>query len=173
VPVLATFLEKSQSLYVEKVFNSDQNLEDIYATPDSPINKERPVLQVSNISSVAITIQVVQALEKVRNLDNWSDRPSKYSERSLQYAEAHTQLIRRLASDQTPNPKIGVSVPVTVSATTATSQAPTAMQPLPTYFTKEDPLVKDPLKGGPKIYKVGEETISSTQLLEELDINSR
>jgi len=74
-----------------------------------------------------------------------------------------------LASNRTPNPKFGVLVPA--SATTATSQAPAALQPLPAYFTKEDPLAKGPLEGGPKIYEVGEETISSTQLLEELDIN--
>jgi hypothetical protein len=71
-----------------------------------------------------------------------------------------------LASDQTPNPKFGVLVPV--KATTAT---PAALKPLPTYFTKEDPLAENSLEGGPKIYEVGEETISNTQLLEELDIN--
>jgi hypothetical protein len=60
---------------------------------------------------------------------------------------------------------------VPASATTATSQAPAALQPLPAYFTKEDALAEGPLEGGPKIYKVGEETISSTRLLEELDIN--
>jgi len=78
-------------------------------------------------------------------------------------------LIKRLAIDQTPSPKSGVSTPVT--ATTATSQAPAALQPLPAYFTEEDPLAEPPLEGGPKIYKVGEESVSSIQLLEELDIN--
>jgi len=58
-----------------------------------------------------------------------------------------------------------------VTATTATSQAPAALQPLPAYFTEEDPLAEPPLEGGPKIYEVGEESISSTRLLEELDIN--
>ena len=81
------------------------------------------------------------------------------------------QLIRRLASNRTPNPKFRVSVPV--STTTATSQAPATLQPLPAYFTKEDPLAEAPLEGGPKIYKVGEETISRTRLLEELDINPK
>jgi hypothetical protein len=147
-------------LYIEKVFNSNRNLEDIYTTPDSLISKERPALQVSNFSLAAITIQVRQALRKAKNPDNWLDRSSKYSEGSSQCAAAHAQLIRRLASDWTPNPKFGVSVPT--SATTATSQAPAALQPLPTYFTKEDPLAEDPLEGGPKIYEVGEETISST-----------
>jgi len=54
---------------------------------------------------------------------------------------------------------------------TATSQAPAALQPLPAYFTKKDPLAEPPLEGGPKIYEVGEESVSSTRLLEELDIN--
>ncbi len=47
------------------------------------------------------------------------------------------------------------------------------MQPLPAYFTEECPLAEPPLEGGPKIYKVGEESISSTRLLEELDINPK
>jgi len=68
-------------------------------------------------------------------------------------------LIRRLAVDQTPNPKFGVLIPATAS--TAIIQPPTALQQLPAYFTEEDPLAKPSLKGGPKIYEVGEETISS------------
>ena len=68
-------------------------------------------------------------------------------------------LMRRLASDRTPNPRFGVSIPATTD--TATSQAPAALQPLPAYFTEEDPLAEPPLEGGPKIYEVGEESISS------------
>jgi hypothetical protein len=49
VPVLANFPEKSESLYVEKVFNFNQNLEDIYSALDSLINKGKPVLQVSTV----------------------------------------------------------------------------------------------------------------------------
>jgi len=96
VPVLANFPEKSDSLYIEKIFNSNRNLEDIYTAPDSLIKRERPILQVSNFSSATITIQVGQTLGKARNPDNWLDRPSKYSGESLQRAEAHVQLIRRL-----------------------------------------------------------------------------
>ena len=167
--MLANFPENSTSLYVEKVFNSNQNLEDIYAAPDLLISPERLVLQVSNFSSAAIVIQVGQVLGRARNPDNWLDRHDKYSEEALQQAKAHAMLIKRLAIDRTPNPKSGVSTPVT--ATTATSQAPAALQPLPAYFTEEDPLAEPPLEGGPKIYEVGEESVSSIQLLEELDIN--
>jgi hypothetical protein len=169
IPVLANFPETSETLYIKKILNSNWNLEDVYAAPDSLINKDKLLLQVSNFSTAAVTVQVRQVLRMARNPDNWLDRPSRYSEESLQCTTAHAQLIGRLASNRTPNPKIGVSVPV--STTTTTSQAPTALQPLPAYFTKEDPLAEDPLEGGPKIYEVGEETISGTQLLEELDIN--
>ena len=48
VPVLANFKESATCLYVEKVFNSNRKLEDIYAAPDSIITKENPILQVSN-----------------------------------------------------------------------------------------------------------------------------
>ena len=51
VPVIANFPEKSDSLFVEKLFSSNRNLEDVYATPDSLIDKENPILQVSNFRS--------------------------------------------------------------------------------------------------------------------------
>jgi hypothetical protein len=167
VPVIANFPEKSDSLFVEKVFSSNRNLEDVYAAPDSLIDKENPILQVSNFSSTAVTVQVGQVLGKARNPENWLDRPSKYSEDALQRAGAHANLIRKLAAIRTPNPKIGVSVPTS----TATSQAPSALKPLPSYHSEEDPLAEEPLEGGPKIYEVGEETVNSNRLIEELDIN--
>ena len=48
VPVIANFPEKSDSLFVEKVFSSNRNLEDVYAALDSLIDKENLILQVSN-----------------------------------------------------------------------------------------------------------------------------
>jgi hypothetical protein len=72
-----------------------------------------------------------------------------------------------LAAIQTPNPRFGVSVPTS----TATSQAPSALKPLPSYHSEEDPLAKEPLEGGSKIYEVGEESVNSICLVEELDIN--
>src|SRR6202453_3236092 len=126
VPVLANFPDKSTSLYVEKIFNSNRNLEDVYAAPDLLICKEDPMLQVSNLSLMAVTVQVGQVLGKARNPDNWLDRCNKYSEDALQHMETHTQLIRRLTATGTPNPKLGVSV----LSNMATSQAPAALQPL-------------------------------------------
>ena len=80
VPVLANFPDKSTSLYIKKIFNSNRNLEDVYTAPDSLICKEDPALQVSNFSLVAVTVQVGQVLGRARNPDNWLDRCSKYSE---------------------------------------------------------------------------------------------
>ena len=54
---------------------------------------------------------------------------------------------------------------------TTTSQAPEAFKPHPVYYSKEDPLTKEPLEGGPKTYEVSEEIISINHLIEELDIN--
>jgi hypothetical protein len=72
-----------------------------------------------------------------------------------------------LATVWTPNTKIRVLVPTS----TATSQAPSALQLLPFYHSEEDPLAKESLKGGLKVYEIGEETINSSRLVEELDIN--
>ena len=131
------------------------------------IDKENPILQVLNFASTAVTIQIGQVLGKARNPENWLDRPSKYSEDALQRAGAHANLIRKLAAIRTPNPKIGVLVPTS----TVTSQAPSALKLLPSYHSEEDPLTEEPLEGGLKKYEVGEETIDSNHLVEELDIN--
>ena len=165
--VIANFPEKSNFLFVEKILSSNRNLEDVYATPDSLIDKENPILQVSNFSSTAVTVQIGQVLGKARNPENWLDRPSKYLEDALQCTGAHANLIRKLAAIRTPNPKIGVSVPTS----TATSQAPSALKMLASYHSEEDPLAEELLEGGPKIYEVGEETVNSNRLVEELDIN--
>src|ERR1700683_1540369 len=167
VPVLANFPDKSTSLYVEKIFNSNRNLEDVYSALDLLICKEDPALQVSNFSSMAVTVQVGQVLGRARNPDNWLDRCNKYSKDALQHMGTHAQLIRRLAATRTPNPKLGVSV----LSNTATSQAPAALQPLSSYHIEDDPLAKEPLEGGPKIYEVAEDSVSGSRLLEELDIN--
>ena len=167
VPVLANFKESATCLYVEKVFNSNRNLEDIYTAPDSIITKENPILQVSNFSTTAVTIQVRQILGQARNPDNWLDRSNKHSEDALRQAEAHVKLIKKLADLRTPNPNSGFSVPTN----TATSEAPEAFKLHPVYYSKEDPLAEEPLKGGPKTYEVSEEFIGSDRLIKELDIN--
>jgi hypothetical protein len=108
------------------------------------IDKENLILQVSNFSSTAVTVQIGQVLGKARNPENWLDRSSKYSEDALQCTGAHANLIRKLAAIRTPNPKIGVSVPTSM----VTSQAPSALKLLPSYHSEEDPLTEEPLEGG-------------------------
>ena len=78
-------------------------------------------------------------------------------------------MIRKLATIWTPNPKFGVSVPTS----TATSQAPLALKPLPSYHSEKDSLAEEPLEGGPKVFEVGEETVNGNCLVEELDINPK
>ena len=58
VPVLASFKDAATYLYVKKVFNSNRNLEDIYAALDSLITRENPILQVSNFSTTTVTIKL-------------------------------------------------------------------------------------------------------------------
>ena len=167
--VVANFPDKLDSLYVEKVFFSNRNLENIYSAPDSLIMKEKHILQVSNFSSTAVTLQVGQVLEKAKNPENWLDRHNKYLKEALQRTEAHAQLIRKLASIRTPNPKVGVLVPNCTA--TITSQAPEVLQLLTSYHSKDDPLTENPLEGGPKLYENNEDLITSNCLIEELDIN--
>ena len=58
-----------------------------------------------------VTLQAGQVLGKAKNRENWLKRHNKYLKEALQYTEAHAQLIRKLASIRTPNPKLAVSAP--------------------------------------------------------------
>ena len=47
VPVLANFPSGSNCLYVEKVFSTNRNADDVYAPPDSLILKKNPCLHIA------------------------------------------------------------------------------------------------------------------------------
>jgi hypothetical protein len=56
VPVLANFPSGLNCLYVDKVFSTNRNADDVYAPPDSVILKRNPYLHVANFSASAITV---------------------------------------------------------------------------------------------------------------------
>ena len=97
VPVLANFPSSSNCLYVEKVFSTNRNADDVYAPPDSLILKTNPHLHVANFSASAITVQIGQVLRKGHDLNSWLDRIGKYSPENQQKIHAHTQVIQTLA----------------------------------------------------------------------------
>ena len=97
VPILANFPSGSNCLYVEKVFSTNRNADDVYVLPDSLILKINPCLQVANFSASAITVQISQVLGKGHNPNSWLDRMGKYSPENQQKIHAHTQVIQTLA----------------------------------------------------------------------------
>ena len=97
VPVLANFSSGSNCLYVEKVFSTNRNTDDVYAPPDSLILKRNPRLHVANFSASAITVQIGQVLGKGHNPNSWLDRIGKYSPENQQKIHAHARVIRTLA----------------------------------------------------------------------------
>src|ERR1700683_5518775 len=62
VPVLANFPSGLNCLYVEKVFSTNRNPDDVYAPPDSLILKKDPKLHMANFSAASVTVQIGQVL---------------------------------------------------------------------------------------------------------------
>src|SRR6266436_8457714 len=68
IPILANFPKGSNCLYVEKVFSTNRNPDDVYAPHDSLILKSNPRLHVANFSPLG------QVLRIGHNPNNWLDR---------------------------------------------------------------------------------------------------
>ena len=107
VPILANFPSSSKCLYVEKVFSTNQNADDVYAPLNSLLLKKNPCLHVANFSASTITFQVGQVLRKGHNLNSWLDRTGKYSPENQQKIHVHTQEIWTLAKTWTPDLGLG------------------------------------------------------------------
>src|SRR6202046_3338711 len=108
VPVLANFPSGLNCLYVEKVFSTNRNPDDVYAPPDSLILKEDPKLHVANFSATSVTIHTGQILGIGHNPNSWLDRSAKYSPENQQRIHAHARVIRTLAESRTPDLGLGL-----------------------------------------------------------------
>src|SRR6267154_1585683 len=111
--ILANFPKGSNCLYVEKVFWTNRNPDDVYAPPNSLILKSNPRLHVANFSATSTTIQIGQVLGIGHNPSSWLDCIGKYSPENQQKIYVHAKVIQTLAEDQTPN--LGLGSPKRVS----------------------------------------------------------
>ena len=89
VPILTNFPSELNCLYVEKVFSTNPNADDIYVPPDSLILKKNPHLHVANLSASTITVQVNQVLGKGHNPNSWLDHMGNYSPENQQKIHVH------------------------------------------------------------------------------------
>ena len=167
VPVLANFPAGSNCLYVEKVFSTNRNADDIYAPPDSLILKKNPRLHVANFSASAITVQTGQVLGKGHNPNSWLDRMGKYSPENQQKIHAHARVIRTLAETRTPDLGLGS----TKGVATVTSKVKDFLPTRKIDLEKEDVYSEAPVEGGPKVAELSEDLVDSKRLIEVLDIN--
>jgi hypothetical protein len=93
IPILANFPKGSNCLYVEKVFSTNRNPDDVYTPPDSLIMKSNPRLHVANFSATATTIQIGQVPGIGHNTNSWLDRMGKYSPENQQKIYVHAKVI--------------------------------------------------------------------------------
>ena len=167
VPVLANFPNGSNCLYVEKVFSTNRNPNNIYTPPDSMILRKNPKLHVANFSATSVTVQVGQILGIGHNPYSWLDRIGKYSPKNQQKIHAHAKVVRTLAEDRTPD--LGLGFPKRV--TTVASEVKDLLPMRKIDLEEEDICSEPPLEGGPKVAELSEDPVDSERLVEALDIN--
>ena len=97
VPVLANFPNGLNCLYVEKVFSTSRNPDDVYAPPDSLVLEKDPELHVANFSATSATVQIGQVLGIGHNPSSWLDCIGKYSSENQQKIYVHAKVIQTLA----------------------------------------------------------------------------
>jgi hypothetical protein len=100
VPVLTNFPSGLNCLYVEKVFSTNGNPNDVYVPPDSSILRKNPKLQVANFSATSVTIQTGQILGIEHNPNSWLDHIGKYSSKNRQRIYTHASVIWTLAKNE-------------------------------------------------------------------------
>ncbi|KZP07061.1 hypothetical protein FIBSPDRAFT_902340 [Athelia psychrophila] len=89
-------------IYVEKVFTTHHNTEDMYAAPDSFISKDHTKLHIANFSTSNITIQPEQVLGTARNPRAWLDHKDKYTREDLTRMETRTSMIKKITEIRSP-----------------------------------------------------------------------
>ena len=147
VPVLANFPSGSNCLYVEKVFSTNQNTDDVYVPPDSLILKKNPRLHVANFSASTITVQIGQVLGKGHNPNSWLDHMGKFSPENQQKIYVHPRVIRTLAETWTPDLGLGLTKRVVTVASKVKDFLPTWKID----SEKKDVYSEAPVEGGPKV----------------------
>src|ERR1700723_1634652 len=93
VPVLTNFPSGWNCLYVEKVFSTNRNPDNVYAPPDSLILNKDPKLHVANFSAASVTIQTSQILRIGHNPNSWLDCIGEYSSKNQRRIYVHARVI--------------------------------------------------------------------------------
>jgi hypothetical protein len=161
VPVNLAFPKGQNSVFVERHFAANGNVDDVYASPDSLISKEKPMLHVANFSSSPVMISKGQTLGTARDPKTWLDKMNGYSKDQQGRIHAHAAVLRtiinerlsaesEIAASQTPSldPKVDPSVPFSATARSKTKISSKAEG---NANEPDGPLAEEPLEGGPRL----------------------
>lgn len=141
VPVAVNFPKDHDTIFVEKMFISNRNEEDLYAVPDSLISKNYPKLHVANFSSFPVRIHQGQVLGLAHNPNSWLTRSSEFSKEKLLRLSRQALTIRTLVE-------------------TFDKRSP-----------RTNSLGQDEAIGGPKSAEIPPNDVASSDLFKEIDIS--
>ena len=170
VEVCVDFDNPTSTLFIERLFISNGNPEELYGTTNTLINQSDSQLFVSNFSKNTITILTGQVLGLARNPSSWLDKEGKFSESQRQDAEKRARLIQTLIRGQSAASEM--PVPIRSSTQASKCQIQEILDPSRSRYSEEDPLAESPVEGGPKTAEMPEEVIPEVKLLQELDVST-
>ncbi|KIY48703.1 hypothetical protein FISHEDRAFT_9040, partial [Fistulina hepatica ATCC 64428] len=130
----------------------------LYGTADHLVSADFPFVFISNFSDSPIHIAGDSLIGRAHNPRSWLNRPDNFSEEDHRRIHVHATLIRTLV-DQTP------AVCSAIRAETAiTSKAQRNAE------GPDDPLATAPIKGGPKTSMEADDPVSTSTLLQAVDV---
>ncbi|EEB98497.1 hypothetical protein MPER_01979, partial [Moniliophthora perniciosa FA553] len=136
----------------------ESNPDDVFGAADTLIQRDSPVLMVSNFSKTPVVVGEGMLLGKCHNPDTWLDKVHRFSPSDIQAASNHAQLVRGMI-------EVPASASMVQSLSEVTSKAHrNASDP-------DDPTAEEPVEGGPKTAEVGIEEVPFSRLLEEVHIS--
>ncbi|KIY46903.1 hypothetical protein FISHEDRAFT_46346, partial [Fistulina hepatica ATCC 64428] len=155
VRVHARFPLKGHSLFVERQLHCQNSIDDVYGSPDQLINRQTPQLFISNFGDIPISIRCGDFLGQAHNPANWLDHPSNFTEADQPRICAYGALVKSLVNHRSQRIHCETSI---TSKAQRNAEGP------------DDILASAPVEGGPKTAFEAEDTVTSAQLLQEVDI---
>ncbi|KAJ3979040.1 hypothetical protein F5890DRAFT_1421900, partial [Lentinula detonsa] len=98
VEVDVMFPKNCKTLFIEKLFTTNRNEEDVYGAPDTIIREsENPRIPVANFSEEAITINKGQLLGNGHDADRWLDQARKIPTEDQRRFETQARVLKTIA----------------------------------------------------------------------------
>lgn len=166
IRVETEFPEGCNEFYLERMFTSNRNEDDIYGIPDTLISRQNPCIAVSNFSNDLVRISKGQLIGNAHELQAWLDQHKDFSPKKLEEARKQVRVLSTLINQRTDDKSMRRSSP-TVRSLAENLKRPSAIEDITNHLNL---LAEPPVEGGPKTAELPPGKVEQNQLFTEVDI---